>query len=157
MASSQCIFEQNVIIIILVRPPGVVCLSNRGFPMVGTADGDAISRCRILGGNPHFNMFNLDQPTCLHNRLSAFQVVQGFSAPAGRCSSGLMLRCTLSSRGSSRSLHSSMRASFAVVLMGSVHFFRDFRRGTTPRCPLSKCRWSVVCRVRSVRLATNKE
>ena len=51
--------------------------------------------------NPHFNMFTLDRPTCVRNRLSAFQVVQGFSAPAGRCSSALMLRCTLASRGSS--------------------------------------------------------
>ena len=107
--------------------------------------------------NPHFSIFTLDRPTCERNRLRAFQVVQGFSAPAGRCSSGLMLRCTLASRGSSRSLHSSMRAAFVVVLMGSVHLmklFRDFRRGTTPRCPLSGCLWSVICRVRSVRLAT---
>ena len=107
--------------------------------------------------NPHFNIFTLDRPTCVRNRLSAFQVVQGFSAPARRCSSGLMLRCTLAPRGSSLSLHSSMRAAFAVVLMGSVHLmklFRDSRRGTTPRCPLSGCLWSVVCRVRSVRLAT---
>ena len=37
--------------------------------------------------NPHFNMFTLDRPTCVRNRLSAFQVVQGFSAPAGMCSS----------------------------------------------------------------------
>ena len=65
--------------------------------------------------NPHFNMFTLNRPTCVRNRLSAFQVVQGFSAPAGRCSSALMLRCTLASRGSSRSLHSSKRAAFAVV------------------------------------------
>ena len=101
-------------------------------------------------------MFTLDRPTCVRNRLSAFQVVQGFSAPAGRCSSALMLRCTLASRGSSHSLRSSMRAAFAVVLMGSVHLmklFRYFRRGTTPRCPLSGCLWSVVCRVRSVRFA----
>ena len=63
--------------------------------------------------NPHFNMFTLDRPTCVRNGLSAFQVVQGFSAPAGRCSSALMLRCTLASSGSSRSLHSSMRAAFA--------------------------------------------
>ena len=86
--------------------------------------------------NPHFNMFTLDQPTCVRNRLSAFHVVQGFSAPAVRCSSALMLRCTLASRGSSRSLHSSKRAAFAVVLMGLVHviqLFRDFRRDTTPR------------------------
>ena len=68
-----------------------------------------------------------------------------------------MLRCTLASRGSSRSLHSSMRTAFAVMLIGSVHLmklFRDFRRGTTPRCPLSGCLSSVVCRVRSVQLAT---
>ncbi len=67
------------------------------------------------------------------------------------------LRCTLASRGSSRSLHNTMRAAFAVVLMGSVHLmklFRDFRRGITPRCPLSGCLSSVLCRVRSVRLAT---
>ena len=72
-------------------------------------------------------------------------------------SSALMLRCTLASRGSSRSLHSSIQAAFAIVLMGPVHLmklFRDFRRGTTPRCPLSGCLWSVVCRVRSVQLAT---
>ena len=43
--------------------------------------------------NPHFSIFALDRPTCERNRLRAFQVVQGFSAPAGRCSSGLMLRC----------------------------------------------------------------
>ena len=107
--------------------------------------------------NPHFNMFTLDRPTCVRNRLSAFQVVQGFSVPAGRCSSALILRCTLASRGSSRSLRSSMRADFTVVLMGSVHLmklFRDFRHGTSPRCPLSGCLWSVVCRVRSVQLAT---
>ena len=65
--------------------------------------------------NPHFSIFTLDRPTCERNRLRAFQVVQGFSAPAGRCSSGLMLRCTLASRGSSRSLHSSMRAALNKV------------------------------------------
>ena len=37
------------IIIILVLPPGVVCLSNRALPMLGTADGDAVSRCQVLG------------------------------------------------------------------------------------------------------------
>ena len=105
---------------------------------------------------PHFEMFTLDRPTRVRNRLSAFQVVQGCSAPAGRCSSALMLRCTLASRDSSRSLHNAMRAAFAVVLMGSVHMmklFRDFRRDTTPRCPLSGCLMSVVCRDRSVRFA----
>ena len=35
-----------------------------------------------------------------------------------------------------------------------MKLFRDFRRGTTTRYPLSGCLWSVVCRVRSVRLAT---
>ena len=107
--------------------------------------------------NPHLNMFTLDRPTCVRNRLSAFQVIQRFSAPAGRCSSALMLRCTLASRGSSHSLHNSMRAAFAVVLMGSEHLiklFRDFRNGTIPRCPLSGCLWSIVCRVRSVWLVT---
>ena len=140
--------------------------------MPGTADGDVVSRWQALGesrqcpswggqtsrccmvclmsqsqvsgslGNPHFNMFTLDRPTCVRNRLSAFQVVQGFSAPTGRRSSALMSRCTLASRGSSRSLHSSKRAAFAVVLMGLVHvikLFRDLRRGTTPRCPLTGC------------------
>ena len=106
---------------------------------------------------PHFDMFTLDRPTCVRNRWSAFQVVQGFSAPAGRCSSASMLRCTLGSRGSSRSVHhNSTRSAFAIVLMGSVHLmklFRDFLRGTTPRCPLRGCLSSVVCRVRSVRLA----
>ena len=36
-------------IIILVLPPGVVCSSNRALPMLGTADGDAVSRCQVLG------------------------------------------------------------------------------------------------------------
>ena len=38
--------------------------------------------------------FALDRPTCVRNRLSAVQVVQGFSAPVGMCSSSLMLICT---------------------------------------------------------------
>ena len=77
------------------------------------------STCSLLTGQP------------VRNRLSDFQFVHGFSASAGRCSSVLMLRCTLASRGSSRSLHSSKRAASAVVLMGSVllmKLFRDFRR-----------------------------
>ena len=72
------------------------------------------------------------------------------------CNKVLLLLSTLASRGSSRSLHSSNRAAFAVVLMGLVHvmkLFRDLRRGTTPRCPLSGCLSSVACRVRSVQLA----
>ena len=72
-------------------------------------------------------------------------------------SSALMLRCTLTSRCSSRSLHSSIPAAFAIVLMRPVRLmklFRDFRRGTTHRCPLSGCLWYVVCRVRSAQLVT---
>ena len=158
------------LVIILVLPPGVVCQSNCALPMPGTADGDVrswgeqavsimgqTSRCcmvclmpqsQVSGSveNPHFNMLTLDRPTWVRNRLSAFQVVQGFSAPAGRCSSALMSRCTLASRGSSRSRHSSKRAVFTVVLMGLVHvikLFCDLRRGTTPRCSLSGCLSSV--------------
>ena len=37
------------IIIILVLPPGVVCQSNCALPMPGTADGDVVSRCQVLG------------------------------------------------------------------------------------------------------------
>ena len=99
--------------------------------------------------NPNFNKFTLDRPTCVRNRLSAFRVVQGFSAPAGRCS--------LWRPGARVVLHISKRAAFAVMLMGLVYIiklFRDLRRGTTSRCPLSGCLSSVVCRVRSVRLAT---
>ena len=36
-------------IIILVLPPGVVCSSNRALPMPGTADGDAVSHCQVMG------------------------------------------------------------------------------------------------------------
>ena len=122
----------KVIIIILVLPPVASQSSDRALPMPGTADGDAISRCQVLGraGNVHHGAdqymgqtshkflvrLNIPTLTCslltgqpVRNRLSAFQVVQGFSAPAVRCSSALMLRCTLASRGSSRSLHNSMR------------------------------------------------
>ena len=38
-----------VIIIILVLPPGVVCPSNCALPMPGTADGDVVSHCQVLG------------------------------------------------------------------------------------------------------------
>ena len=37
------------VIIILVLPPGVVCQSNCVLPMPGTADGDVVSRCQVLG------------------------------------------------------------------------------------------------------------
>ena len=48
-------------------------------------------------------------------------------------------------------------AQFSIFLMGLVHvikLFRDSRRDTTARCPLSECLSSVSCRVRSVRLST---
>ena len=41
--------ECVLIIIILVLPPGVVCSSNRALPMHGTADGDAVSHCQVMG------------------------------------------------------------------------------------------------------------
>ena len=131
-------------VIILVLPPGVVCCQivpsqclaqPMAMPLaVARSWGEQAvsimgqtSRCCMVClmpqshvscslENPHFSIFTLDRPTCERNRLRAFQVVQGFSAPAGRCSSGLMLRCTLASRGSSRSLHSSMRAAFAQCI-----------------------------------------
>ena len=37
------------VLIILVFPPGIVCPSNCALPMPGTADGDAISHCQVLG------------------------------------------------------------------------------------------------------------
>ena len=98
-------------------------------------------------------MFTVDRPTCVRDRLSAFRVVYWFSAPAGRCSTVLMLSCILVSKGSSQSLINYMRAAFAV-LVGTEHLiklFCDFRLGTTPRCPLSGCLLSVY-RVHSIRL-----
>ena len=41
----------------------------------------------------------------------------------------------------------------AECKLSQIWLFRDLRRGTTPRCPLSGCLSSVACRVRSVRLA----
>ena len=93
--------------------PSTCRMANPAVPMTDTADGDAVSRCQVLGragsvhhggrclmplsqvsGSftyTHLSMFTLDRQTCLRNRLSAFQVVHGFYAPAGRCSSALML------------------------------------------------------------------
>ena len=151
---AQCLAHPMAMSLAVVRSWGEQVVSIMGqtskYCMVCLMPQSQVS-CSVE--NPHFNMFTLDRPTCVRNRLSAFQVVQGFSAPAGRCSSALMFRCTLASRSSSRSRHSSRRAAFAVVLMGFVHvikLFRDLRRGTTPRCPLSGCLSSVACRVRSV-------
>ena len=42
---------------------------------------------QAVWGMVHLSMFTLDRPTCVRNRLSAFQVGHGLSAPAGRCSS----------------------------------------------------------------------
>ena len=75
--------------------------------------------------NPHFNMFTLDRPTCVLNRLRAFQFVEGLSAPAGRCSSALILRCTLAPRGSSRFLHNSMRAAFTAYYLNNREAKRE--------------------------------
>ena len=41
----------------------------------------------------------------------------------------------------------------AECKLSQIWLFRDLRRGTTPRCPLSGCLSSVACRVRSVQLA----
>ena len=120
---SQCLAQPMVMPLALARSWGEQAVSIMGQTtrccMVCLMPQSHIS-CSLE--NPHFNIFTLDRPTCIVcNWLSAFQVVQGFSVPAGRCSSGLMLRCTLASRGSSSSLHSSMRAAIAIALMGSVH------------------------------------
>ena len=116
---SQCLEQPMAMPVAIVRSCGEQAVSTMG----------QTSRCCVIClmrlshvscslENPHFIMFNLDRPTSVRNRLSAFQVVQGLSAPGGKCSSALMLRCTLVSRSSSRSLHSSMRSAFAVVLRG---------------------------------------
>ena len=39
----------NALIVILILPPGVVCSSNGALTVLGTADGDAVSRCQVLG------------------------------------------------------------------------------------------------------------
>ena len=105
---SQCLAQSMAMSLAVVRSWGEQAVSIMGQTsrccMVCLMPQSQVS-CSLE--NPHFNMFTLDRPTCVRNRLSAFQVVQGFSVPAGRCSSALMLRCTLASRGSSRFLHSS--------------------------------------------------
>ena len=70
------------------------------------------------------NMFTHDRPTCVRNRLSAFLVVHGFSAPAGSCSSAVMLMCTL------ESLSPSCWWDQCIYII--IKLFRDFRRGTSP-------------------------
>ena len=65
------------------------------------------------------------------------------------------------SRGSSRALHNSMRAAFAVVLTGLVHLrklqawhYSSFQAWHHCEMSVEWYLWSVVCRDRSVRLAT---
>ena len=119
---SQCLAQPMAIPLTVVRSWGEQAVSIMGPTsrccMVCLMRQSQVS---VSFEYPHFDMFTLDRPTYVCNQLIAFQVVQGFSAPAGR--------------GSSRSLHSSKRAAFAVVLMSLVHvikLFRDFRCGTTP-------------------------
>ena len=139
-------------------------MSNYALPMYGRAN--AARRCKVLdrAASVHHGAdlymlhvlpattvtrFWFDRPTCVGNRLSAFHVVQRFSAPAGRCSSALYT-CV---RGLQRSLHNYMRR--RVTSLGcKIKLFVDLWRGTTQRCPLSGYLWSVVGPVRSVRLAT---
>ena len=96
---SQCLAQPMAMSLAVVRSWGEQAVSTMG----------QTSRCcmvclmpqsQVSGSleNPHFNIFTHDRPTCVRNRLSAFQVVQGFSAPAGRCSSELMSTCTPGAR-----------------------------------------------------------
>ena len=86
-------FRTKLVIIIIVLPP-VACQSNRTITMVSAVDGDAISRCQILGragsvrhvtdqymlhGHTFLvSLFTHDRPTCVRNRLSASHVVPVF-------------------------------------------------------------------------------
>ena len=96
---SQCLAQPMTMSLAVVRSWGVQTVFIMGQTsrccMVYLMPQSQIS-CSLE--NPSFNMFTLDRPTCVRNRLSALHVVQGFSAPAGRCSSALMLGCTLASR-----------------------------------------------------------
>ena len=87
---SQCLTQPMAMSLAVVRSWGEQAVSIMGQTsrrcMVCLMPQSQVS-CSF--GNPHFNMFTLDLPTCVCNRLSAFHVVQGFSAPAGRCSSAL--------------------------------------------------------------------
>ena len=112
------------------------------------------SQASALFEIPYFNMFTLYRPTCVRNRLSAFQGVQGYSAPAGRCSSALMLRCTVASRGSNCSLPNS---SFGRCVDGLSRFAKALPRFQALYHSEMYIEWvplAVVCCVRSVRFAT---
>ena len=99
---SQCLAQPMAMSLAVVRSWGEQAVSIMGQTSTCCMVG-LMPQSQVSGSleNPHFNMFTHDRPTCVRNRLSAFQVVQGFSEPAGRCSSELMSRCTLASRGSS--------------------------------------------------------
>ena len=80
---SQCLAQPMAMPLAVVRSWVEQALFIRRCFMVCLMPQSQVSGSSI----PHFNMFTLDRPTCVRNRLSAFQVVQGFSAPVGRCSS----------------------------------------------------------------------
>ena len=90
---SQCLSQPMAMPLAVARSWGEQAVSIMGQTsrccMVGLMPQSHVS-CSLE--NPHFSIFTLDRPTCERNRLRAFQVFQGFSAPAGRCSSGLMLK-----------------------------------------------------------------
>ena len=94
---SQCLAQPMAMLLAVVRSWGEQPVSIMGQTsrccMVCLMPQSQVS-CSL--GTPHFNMFTLDRPTCVRNRLSAFQVVQGISVPAGRCSSALMLKAKMS-------------------------------------------------------------
>ena len=81
---SQCLAQPMAMSLDIVRSWGEQAVSIMGQTsrccMVCLMPQSQVS---VSLENPHFNMFTLDRPTCVRNRLSAFQVVQGFSAPAG--------------------------------------------------------------------------
>ena len=70
--------------------------------------------------NPHFNMFTRPANLCT-------QPVECLPGSLRQLRGVRQHRCTLASRGSSLSLHSTKRAAFAVVLMGSVLLMKVFR------------------------------
>ena len=101
-------------------------------------------------------MFTLDRPTCARSRLSAFQVVQGFSASAGRCSSALMKVHTgvQGLESFSPQLHAS---SFRCCVNGFSAFeeaLPRFQAWHHSEMSIDWVLWSVACRVRSVQLVT---
>ena len=82
---SQCLAQPMAMPLAIVRSWGEQAVSIMGQTsrccMVCLMPQSQIS-CSLE--NPHFNMFTLDRPTCVRNRLSAFQVVQGSHAKASQ-------------------------------------------------------------------------